>query len=136
MKRQPKNSALESQVKSVIDDYVMGQLRLPGKLLTATTIAAVVSERHGIKQNAGGVHNILVKWERIGFITFVRGGTRPLTFESYTDAARDVGLSRLKEIYYLELKAGRDAQQKAERDAVVEPEQQPPARRSELDQAS
>ena len=97
----PYNTALESQVKVIIDEYVTGALDTEGKAMTATFIARVVNQRHvGVKASPGGVHNIMVKWDKLGFITLAHGGTRPLTFQSYTDAAREVGLSKLKEQYY------------------------------------
>jgi hypothetical protein len=100
MKDSGKNTALEQQVKGVLDEYVMGTLDLGGRPPTATCIARVVSERYNVVASPGGVHNIFVKWEKMGFITFAFEGRRPLTFEGYTDDAREIGLARIKARYY------------------------------------
>lgn len=100
MKDSGKNTMLEGQVKSVLDEYVMGTLDLNGRPPTATCIARYVTQRFGVVASPGGVHNIFLKWEKMGFIDFAFEGRRPITFGSYTDAAREEGLARLKVRYY------------------------------------
>lgn len=100
MKDSGKNTALEQQVKTVLDEYVMGTNKLHDRPPTATCIAREVTDRFGVVASPGGVHNIFIKWEKMGFISFANEGRRPITFGSYTDEARELGLARLKVRYY------------------------------------
>ncbi len=112
MKRDEKNNELEAQVKTVLDEYVTGTLRLNGRIPTAAWIAEQVNDRWNVKSSPGAVHNVMVKWEKMGFIVFARGGERPVAFKAYTDEARTIGLTQLKIRYFKEQKKQRAAAKK------------------------
>jgi hypothetical protein len=132
MKDSGKNTALEQQVKTVLDDYVMCKIDLDGRPATATCIARVVSERFNVVASPGGVHNIFVKWEKIGFITFAFNGNRPLTFEDYTEDAREIGLARLKARYYSQREKAARSSHDSEISTTVNQTNYKPANQTEV----
>ena len=111
-------SDLEGDLRKVLDDYVSGVYQLPeGSLPTPHTLAAEIARRRadGKKVSSGAVSDALRRWVEIGFATL---STKPTAFVDYTDAARNLGLSALKQQHR--------AAKSAARKAVIEPAVAPP----------
>lgn len=110
--------ALEVAIIGVTDAFVAGDLTLgEGEFLTPHRIARAVQEKEGRKVSAGAVAARLQVWLEIGFAQL---NQKPFAFSDYTQDARDVGLSGLKDRAREARKAAK-AEAKAEAPAEVEP---------------
>lgn len=84
---------LEQMVDRVCRDWAVDQEDFPCRV---TYVADQIERREGIKRpSEGAINAVFERWQKIGYAIIER---KPNRFVSYTDAAREHGLLRLKEL--------------------------------------
>ena len=112
---------LEADIKSVCDEFVLGNVTLgDGKLLTPHAIAQIVMAKRndGTKVSGGAVAAALSRWAEVGFVTL---NPKPVAFVDYTDAGRTEGLTALKRAHAERRSAARAAEREAAKATAATP---------------
>lgn len=114
---------LETDVLSITNKYVTGEITLPDKdgetvLLTPHRIARLVKEMDGLDEapSTGAVAAVLNRWVEVGFI---ETHAKPFAFKGYTPAGETEGLSALKDARKESAKEARKAAKDAEKAAAA-----------------
>lgn len=116
-KARRQRGGLELEVKSVTDSFATGNFKLPeGQLLTPHRIATAIASTQGVeKPSVGAVAGVVRRWSEVGYATV---NDKPFAFLDYTEDARTIGLSALKQ---------RAAEAKASAKAAAKAAEQPDA---------
>lgn len=112
---------LEADVKTITDEFATGKIELKeGEHLTPHRIAKLIQEKDSLEKppSTGAVAAVLGRWQEYGFAVV---NPKPLAFVDYTDDARNVGLTALKEQHSNKLRAER-AEKKAAAKAAEKPD--------------
>lgn len=114
---------LETDVKSITDKFVTGEITLTPKegetevFLTPHRVAKLVKEMDGLDEapSTGAVAAVFNRWVECGFI---ETHSKPFAFKDYTEAGREQGLTALKDARKAKAKEARAAAKQAEASAT------------------
>jgi hypothetical protein len=118
---------LEGDLKSVLDDIVLGSIVLEAdRQPTPHVLAGLIQQRRGgaesDKPSSGAVASALQRWADVGFINLT---SSPTAFVGYTNAGVTEGLAALKKAHRERLSAARAATKAELKTTVTATEPEP-----------
>ena len=105
--------SLESDVKSICDKFVTGEVKLgDNENLTPHRISRLIKDHESLDAppSVGAVAAVLNRWEKIGFAEVEY---KPFRFIDYSEAGRTDGLTALKAAAAAEMRAQKAAAKSA-----------------------